>query len=128
MDERGESLEKHSEEVARNAAETLLKIKTDTASVHRMLGWLYAAVLAVGMLFAVLEDSGQSSSVWFLFILLVPASVHLLAATGLERHKVWGRPVSIAIGLFLLPGFPIGSFLGIYILFQMFRKEWKLAE
>lgn len=126
VDEAGKSLEKDPAEVSRNAADELQKIRADTASVHRILGGLYAAVFAVGLLFAFVEGSHGWESL-FLLVFLVPASIHLLAARGLAKNRSWGRPVSIIIGFLLLPGFPIGSFLGIYILLQMFRKQWKLA-
>ena len=39
----------------------------------------------------------------------------LIAAVGVKRRAVHGRVLGVALGLLMVPLFPVGTFLGIYI-------------
>jgi hypothetical protein len=47
----------------------------------------------------------------------------LLAGYGLLRMKNWGRILALILGVLNLPGFPIGTLLGIYTLWALLDDE-----
>lgn len=40
-------------------------------------------------------------------------------ASAVMRYETWGRYAGIAYGVLSLVGFPLGTFIGVYILWQL---------
>lgn len=92
--------------------------------------------LLIGLVIAVLMVSGGlisgdrtalaiTSGLGFLFavlftVLSVPA---IIGAVGTLKFRNWARILLIIVGTLNLPGFPIGTALGIYTLWVLFHKE-----
>lgn len=125
--EDGKNLEKEHQVKIIDAKEVLTKAKRTASSVHRVLGWIYFILLALSFFFLVIGKASEISDYAFLMILVLPATVHLIAAEGLVRDKSWARPLSIVVGIIILVGFPIGTICGVIILTQMFKKEWRVS-
>ncbi|HEY0143251.1 MAG TPA: hypothetical protein VGF48_20325 [Thermoanaerobaculia bacterium] len=49
----------------------------------------------------------------------------ILAGWGLSKRKSWARILTIIIAILNLPGFPLGTALGVYALWVMFNDETK---
>ncbi|MFC1609939.1 hypothetical protein ACFL6C_03190 [Myxococcota bacterium] len=47
----------------------------------------------------------------------------LFAGIGLLRMRTWGRILGIIVAIFSLPGFPLGTALGVYGLVILFNQE-----
>jgi hypothetical protein len=58
-----------------------------------------------------------------MFICFVPG---ILAGIGLLGLKPWARILTIILGLLNLPGFPVGTLLGIYSLWALLDNESSL--
>lgn len=95
------------------------------SSAHRMLMWWYA-LLAGGYLAASLVLSGlvvTLETVMALTLFGALGLTHFLVARGCRRGSPAARTASIVIGGLLLFGFPIGTAIGVYILFNA-RGPW----
>jgi hypothetical protein len=44
------------------------------------------------------------------------ALAHLAIARAIREHKRWGRVAGIIVAIIFIPGFPIGTIVGLYIL------------
>jgi hypothetical protein len=90
------------------------------ARAHRALSWLYGAVvlLFVVILFVKPENQGESS-VFFISMSVIFGGLFLLhhfTAKGAREKKPWARISSCVIGVIMLPGFPMGTLIGVYLL------------
>ena len=47
----------------------------------------------------------------------------VVAGMGVLKHKMWGRILSIVLGILNLPGFPVGTAIGVYTLYVMLDDE-----
>jgi hypothetical protein len=54
-----------------------------------------------------------------------PLVLHLLALRGVRTGRVWGRKLSRVLGVLLLFAFPIGTFIGGYILMRTGKQDWQ---
>lgn len=66
--------------------------------------------------------SGRAPSVVALLFTVVPLAISVgifLTGSAVMRHEHWARVVGIIFGVLLLAGFPIGTIVGIYILWQL---------
>lgn len=88
------------------------------ANAHRTIAGIYAVVFT--LLAALFYFTTSDSPILGAAVALVPATLiigaHLLIARGAERCKPWARVASIILGVLLLPGIPIGTALGIWLL------------
>jgi hypothetical protein len=100
-----------------------------TARAHLVLAGL--SLFAVAGLLLVAFASPRSfqlaSTLLVLGILLASAGVHLLVWWGAKRRFGWARVLSIVLGLFSLPGFPVGTVIGVYLIAIAIRK-WQEPE
>lgn len=94
------------------------------ARIHRGLSWLYAAS---SLLFAIMlvTDAADNQSIFllatsFFAVLFV---VHYALCGGARKARSWARYGSIAIAVLMLPGVPIGTLIGIYLLTNA-RQIW----
>jgi hypothetical protein len=109
--------------------------------VFRVLGWLSVAtavVLSTIFVFGslALGLSGKEQAVVGSGILgglgqaicaisLLLAVFFFLTASGIARRKVWAKLAGIAQAILILPGFPIGTVLGILVLTGLLGRESK---
>jgi hypothetical protein len=71
---------------------------------------------------ALVELALQSATVVFV-VLLVLEVPGLIVGWGLLNYRPWARPLNIACSLFDLLSIPIGTAIGAYSLWVMFRPE-----
>jgi|GEM_PF-754335 len=60
-------------------------------------------------------------------VMIVIGVLYFLVGWGLWNLKPWARTVSIVLAIISLIGFPIGTILGIIILWYLFKPEIKAA-
>jgi hypothetical protein len=56
----------------------------------------------------------------FITLLSIPG---IIGGWGLLAHKAWARPLMIVLGLLDLVHVPLGTALGVYTLWVLFREE-----
>lgn len=96
------------------------------ARVHRALSWFYGLITLL-LLTLLLTSGHEISPLGFGFILAIFGGIfalHHFTAQGARDTKPWARKTSIGIALFMLPGFPIGTLIGIYLL-RNTRGDWE---
>lgn len=92
--------------------------------VIRLMAWL-GVLATVGLGAAVLlpaQASGEAPPLEALSILAVVAVLTIalfFVAGAVLRHATWGRVAGIAYGVVALFGFPIGTIVGLYVLWQL---------
>ena len=98
------------------------------ARVMRLVGWI-SLVLGAAAIVAVFRPSFDANTplpgvFWVIAVLMVglPALM-IVIAQGLFAQKPWARTAGIVYGVFALFGFPVGTIIGIYVLWQL-RKGW----
>ncbi len=69
---------------------------------------------------ASLKDPSMYGAALFVVVLFL---AHHLTAKGARDKKPWARVSSIAISIFMLIGFPVGTLIGIYLLSNTWN-EW----
>ncbi|RYD33796.1 MAG: hypothetical protein EOP87_10375 [Verrucomicrobiaceae bacterium] len=96
--------------------------------------WSLGAVAALPGLFRVsqLHQYGGwvSGMVQFLVGLILPGALAILlffGGRGLRKLTPWGRVIGIVIGVIGLAAIPVGTVLGIYILFLLLSKKGRLV-
>jgi hypothetical protein len=50
-------------------------------------------------------------------------AIDIMAAVGIRRRAVWGRILGIIVGFLLLPLFPVGTVLGLFVLSGLLGAE-----
>jgi hypothetical protein len=115
------------------------KLNQESIAQHvTVLGWLYVASGLIGFVATCLfmflftglgaaANDRQGTPVLLTIGLMVGGFVALaalpalLAGIGLLRRRAWGRILALIVGLFQLPGFPIGTALGLYTFWVLFQ-------
>jgi hypothetical protein len=109
----------------------------------QVVAWLYIGLGVVGILGALLAFviiagggliSGDDTAIRVttivalaLGVIIVFVSVPgVIAGVGLLSFKSWARILAIILALLNLPGFPIGTVLGIYSLWALLDSESSL--
>jgi len=105
-----------------------------------VLGWLYIVFGALGLVFgmfifvffsslAVLPDDPTGAAVlvtiglglgFFFVVMSIP---EIIGGIGLLKRKSWSRILVIILGILNLIDIPIGTALGIYTLWVLFKEE-----
>jgi hypothetical protein len=106
----------------------------------KVLSWLHIVlgvlgVISAGIVFLVVAGGGLISgdrtaiAVTSLvaiiisgFILLISAP-GVVAGLGLLSYRPWARILTLILGILNLPGFPIGTLLGIYTIWALLDDE-----
>ena len=87
-------------------------------SVHRGLCIFY--VLMGLVLVLIFDDEPQDVSfVVPAVVLAMIGVIHGAIAFGAARSASWARASSMAVGCLMLLGFPIGTFIGVYLLVNL---------
>ncbi|HEX7974045.1 MAG TPA: hypothetical protein VF498_06530 [Anaerolineales bacterium] len=106
----------------------------------KVVGWLYIVLGGLGILAAALVFlivfgsgliSGDRTAIGVTFIVAAAVAVMLLvlsvpgviAGFGLLSFKPWARILALILGILNLPGFPLGTLLGIYTLYALVDEE-----
>ncbi|MBN1877637.1 MAG: hypothetical protein JXA33_25665 [Anaerolineae bacterium] len=106
----------------------------------KILGWLYIVLSALGvliggfvlmLLLSIGVISGEEEAAIILTIvglfvggiMLVLSAPGIVAGIGLLKFKSWARILAIILGVLNLPGFPIGTVLGIYTLVVLLTED-----
>jgi hypothetical protein len=106
----------------------------------KVLGWLYIIMGVVGLVIGACvgtlivggglisgdRDAIAVTTIVSLFVggfLLVTSLPGILAGWGLLAHKSWARILAIILGILNLPGFPVGTALGVYTLYVLLDDE-----
>lgn len=119
-------------------------MKTQDMKTHiQIVAWLYIAMGILGILLALLVAGIIAGGGWisgddtairvttivsiFVGALVVLISVPgIVAGIGLLSFKSWARVLTIILSVLNLPGFPIGTLLGIYSLWALLDSESSL--
>lgn len=106
----------------------------------RILGWLYIVLGILGVissvaLFLIIAGggliSGDRQAIYITSIvglciggfLMVVSAPGIVAGIGLINFKPWARILTILLGFLNLPGFPVGTALGLYSLWVLLQAE-----
>ncbi len=101
------------------------------ARAHRAISWFYA-VLGIALTAAILIPAEHPlDALAGLAVMLAIFgglfSLHHFTAKGAREKKQWARAVSSIIGVIMLPGFPVGTMIGIYLLVNA-NRGWEPAS
>jgi hypothetical protein len=50
-------------------------------------------------------------------------AIFLFTAKGISNRKNWAKIVGILLGVLMLPGFPVGTVLGIFVLIGLLSQD-----
>ena len=98
------------------------------ARAMQVVGWI-SLVLGAAAIFVVFRPTFDApgalpATFWAIVLLMVGLPALMIAiAHGLLAHKRWARTAGIVYGVFALFGFPVGTIIGVYVLWQL-RKGW----
>jgi fatty acid desaturase len=87
------------------------------ARAHRAISWLYAVIILMFLGVSLFTQVPPPSS--FVFVGLFIGGLfaaHHFTAKGAFKKKTWARNASQVIAVLMLFGFPVGTFIGIYLL------------
>ena len=98
------------------------------ARVMRLVGWVslvLGAAAVVAVFFPSFEAHKALTGVFWVIALLMVGlpALMIVIAQGRFAQKPWARTAGIVYVVFALFGFPIGTIIGIYVLWQL-RKGW----
>lgn len=108
----------------------------NTFRVHRVIAVIYLLIvmlcLGAAAIGAFFSNPGSRSGREMLLVggvmaavFLVPCLIHWAVARAARERKEWARIVSLVIGCIMLIGFPIGTAVGILLLYF---SRWNLAQ
>lgn len=106
----------------------------------KVLGWLYIVLGVIGLLLAFVVFvavfgggliSGDEEAIaitalvativgGLLFLVSAPG---IIAGLGLLGYRNWARILAMILGIINLPGFPVGTALGVYTLYVLLQDE-----
>lgn len=105
-----------------------------------ILGWTYIVLGALGILLAIvlavflvgigILTGDQTANNILTIVAIVVGGISALlsvpgviAGIGLLNTRPWARVLTIILGILNLPGFPVGTLLGVYSLYVMLDDE-----
>ncbi|MEJ2599260.1 MAG: hypothetical protein P8Z00_13070 [Anaerolineales bacterium] len=106
----------------------------------KVLGWLYIVLgvlglLGTGVVVLILVGSGLiSGDQTAISVLVIVAAIvggflvlvslpGIVAGAGLLGYRPWARILTLILGILNLPGFPVGTVLGVYTLYVLLDDE-----
>lgn len=87
------------------------------------------SIIAIGVLYLVamvivmIMPGASEKYIFGALILFGVGVLHFFIGKAIKAHKNWGKIGGIIIGILYLPGFPIGTLIGIYIIYSLL-KDW----
>jgi len=107
--------------VARKGAGLEPNIKT--ARAHFALACLYGLVALI-CLFLFASDPGMRGAMVVVVVIIGGMfALHFAVSRGARQRKNWARITSLVFGFIALPGFPMGTLIGIYLISSAWN-EW----
>lgn len=95
---------------------------------HRALALLYfLLIVLLAVIYLVADDVSGASIAFPVLVMGILFAAHYFTAKGAKESRPWARVSSIVIALLLLLGFPIGTLIGIYLLYNTW-KPWKQVD
>lgn len=99
--------------------------------VHRALAWLYAilSVLFIMTFFVGINSSDNNIPPVFYYVLgflICVSIVHFVISRGAKNGRLWARNSSFIVALIMLFGFPVGTIIGVYLLFN--SGNWRVSS
>ncbi|MEZ4633730.1 MAG: hypothetical protein R2856_01910 [Caldilineaceae bacterium] len=91
-----------------------------------MAGLLYFLLMNLGPIIRDPEATrilSMTAPLWFGFLVALGLPGIFSLGIGLLMRKSWGRYLAIIVGILNLPNLPIGTALGIYSLWVLFKTE-----
>jgi len=81
----------------------------------------FVAIVAaiIGPMFA--QHTTPSPTVYLALLFLLIPGFYLSVGKAIMEHKEWGRTVGIILGCLMLPGFPLGTLIGGYVLWCLIQ-------
>ena len=111
-----------------------MKSYVKAGRLFRFFGWIGIGGIVVAIAIPVMINPNTpflqpDASSWLptLLLLVLVAGISVLqlkVGTAIKEHKNWGRTVGIVLGIIHLFGFPIGTLIGVYILWCLI-KGWE---
>ena len=104
------------------------------AWTHWALSWLHSLggalifLVFLQTLFSKAPVESPGGVLLLLVIVMGVVALHRSAGRAAERNRPWARSLSRTIAAFLLIGFPLGTAIGLYMLYNCRRKRWPLPE
>ena len=115
-------------------------MQTDMKMHVKVLGWLYIILGALGLLAAGIVIlavagggliSGDRTAITVTFIvaavvggiIILLSAPGVIAGIGMLAFKPWARILGLILGILNLPGFPLGTILGLYSLYVLLDDE-----
>jgi hypothetical protein len=110
--------------VASASASGAMENNIKTWRAHRAFSWLYASIAVVVLV--VMINGGEPPAAAFATMLVLGGffALHFFVARGAKARQNWARRVSLVIGFLMLPGFPLGSLIGAYLIGASWT-EWR---
>ncbi len=119
-------------------------LEVHMATNVKVLGWLYIVLGILGVLtglgiLAILFGTGvlvndrEAAAILIIVGTVVAVIVTLVSApgivvgAGLINFKAWARVMALILGFLNLPGFPLGTVLGIYTFVSLLNSEAEAA-
>lgn len=101
-----------------------MKNHLKAARTHCGLSWLYAACFLL-FLVMLITDTADNRGIFAVAVGFFAALflVHYALYRGARTARNWARYGSIAIAVLMLPGIPIGTLIGTYLLINA-RQAW----
>jgi hypothetical protein len=83
---------------------------------HRALGLLYGLASTLFILFAFIVPEAKGAMIFGMVLFIGLAALHFWVAKGARNSENWARVTSQVVAVLMLPGFPIGTLIGISLL------------
>ena len=98
------------------------------ARVHLAMACLVAFVTVMMGIVLLNDPAARPLALAPLFAMMGGiVALHLLLWQGAKKRKAWARVISIIVAIFSLPGFPIGTVVGVYLLANCW-SQWREPE
>jgi NO-binding membrane sensor protein with MHYT domain len=98
-----------------------------TYRTHRALSLLYGLASTIFIFFAFQIPEEKNPMIFGIILFLGLSAMHFWIATGAKNGQNWARVASQIIAVLMLPGFPIGTLIGVSLLANAWRP-WEQRE
>jgi hypothetical protein len=90
------------------------------ARAHRALSWIYGGLTALFLAFLFMKPGEKAPEAMIGIAIFMGCifAVHYFTAQAAFARKEGARIASLIIGVLMLAGFPIGTLIGIYLIYN----------